>query len=104
MQSRHSVGAEDARRLQLLIDSVVDYAIYMIGLDGLVMTWNSGARGLKGYEASEIIGKPYATFFTPEDLAANVPQRALKVAAETGRFECEGWRIERTAVASGLWR
>ena len=55
---------DDARRLQLLIDGVVDYAVYLISPQGRIATWNTGAQRLKGYSASEIIGQPYATFFT----------------------------------------
>src|SRR5262249_22419715 len=78
--------------LQLLIDSVVDYAIYMIDLDGRVVSWNAGAERLKGYSASEIIGQSFRRFFTPEDQEQELPKRALETAARTGRFESEGWR------------
>jgi PAS domain S-box-containing protein len=74
---------------------VTDYAIYMISPEGLVVTWNAGARRLKGYDPAEIIGRPYATFFTPEDRAEGVPERALRTAAEVGRFETEGWRVRK---------
>jgi PAS domain S-box-containing protein len=86
---------EDARRLQLLVDGVIDYAIYLISLDGVVMSWNSGAKRLKGYEAAEIIGRPYATFFTPEDQQRELPLHALRTAASVGRFETEGWRVRK---------
>jgi PAS domain S-box-containing protein len=86
---------QDAWRLQLLIDSVIDYAIYMIDLDGKVASWNTGAARLKGYTAEEIIGQPYAKFFTPEDQALELPKRGLDVAARVGRYETEGWRIRR---------
>jgi PAS domain S-box-containing protein len=64
----------DAWRLQLLINAVTDYAIYMIDPDGRVASWNSGAERLTGYNAEEIIGQPYAKFFTAEDQARAVPQ------------------------------
>jgi PAS domain S-box-containing protein len=86
---------EDARRLELLIDAVVDYAIYMISLDGRVMSWNAGAERLKGYSEAEIIGQPFARFFTPEDQKRGLPQHALATAAKYGRFESEGWRIRK---------
>jgi PAS domain S-box-containing protein len=86
---------DDAERLQLLVDGVVDYAVYLISPEGVVVSWNSGAKRLKGYEAAEIIGKPYATFFPPEDRERGVPQRSLAAAAEHGRFEAEGWRIRK---------
>jgi PAS domain S-box-containing protein len=86
---------DDARRLQLLIDSVLDYAIYMVDRDGRVVTWNSGAARLKGYKSEEIIGQSFAKFFTPEDRARGLPETALATAARTGRFESEGWRARR---------
>jgi len=79
--------------LQLLLDSVVDYAIYMVDLEGRVTSWNAGAAKLKGYSADEIIGQPFSKFFTPEDQARELPAEALEVAARTGRFESEGWRV-----------
>ena len=86
---------DDARRLQLLVEGVVDYALYTISLDGLVVSWNSGARRLKGYEPAEIIGRPYATFFSAEDRERGLPATALQTAATVGRFEAEGWRIRK---------
>jgi PAS domain S-box-containing protein len=88
-------GIDDARRLQLLIDAIVDYAIYMIDVDGTVRSWNSGAERLKGYSAYEIIGKPFSSFYTAEDRTKGLPQTALKIAAETGRFSSEGWRVRK---------
>lgn len=81
--------------LQLLIDAVVDYAIYMIGLDGRIRSWNSGAAKLKGYTPQEIIGQPFSRFYTPEDQAAGIPQIALATAKSEGRFHAEGWRVRK---------
>ena len=64
----------DTRRLQLLINAIVDYAIYMIDVDGTVRSWNSGAEKLKGYSADEIIGKPFSLFYMPEDRANGLPK------------------------------
>ena len=86
---------DDARRLQLLIDGVTDYAVYLITPDGRIASWNTGAQRLKGYDASEIIGRPYATFFLDEDQKAGLPETALKTAAAEGRFEQEGWRVRK---------
>jgi len=85
---------DEARRLQLLVESVVDYAIYLISLDGRVLTWNSGAERLKGYRADEIIGRSFSLFYAPED-RDGLPQKALEIAARTGRFETEGWRVRK---------
>ncbi len=95
MASRRIEELGDAARLQLLVGGVVDYAIYMISLEGLVASWNPGAQRIKGYTAAEIIGQPYATFFTPEDRERGLPQTALQTAARDGRFEIEGWRVRK---------
>jgi PAS domain S-box-containing protein len=84
-----------AERFELLVNSVTDYAIYMLDADGYVSTWNPGARRFKGYEADEIIGRHFSTFFTEEDREAGVPARALEAAAREGRFEAEGWRVRK---------
>jgi PAS domain S-box-containing protein len=86
---------DDGRRIELLINAVVDYAIYMLSLDGRVLTWNSGGERLKGYRAGEIIGQSFSQFFTPEDRAAGLPRRALATAAREGKFEYEGWRVRK---------
>ena len=88
-------GIDDTRRLQLLVDAIVDYAIYMIDIDGTVRSWNSGASRIKGYTPEEIIGRSFAIFYTPEDRAKELPQRALAVASQTGRFSSEGWRVRK---------
>jgi PAS domain S-box-containing protein len=86
---------DDTRRLQLLIDGVVDYALYLISPQGKVVSWNTGARRLKGYTANEIVGKPYATFFTYEDVRRGIPDAALSAATRDGRWEGEGWRVRK---------
>jgi PAS domain S-box-containing protein len=80
---------------ELLIRSAVDYAIYMIDTEGRILSWNPGAERIKGYSADEIIGQNFSRFYTEEDRAAGVPQKALKTAAETGRFHAEGWRVRK---------
>jgi PAS domain S-box-containing protein len=93
--NRRPEAAGGIPQLQLLIDAVVDYAIYMIGLDGRVLSWNTGAARLKGYEPREIIGQSFSRFYTPEDQATGLPQRALAVAKKEGRFHAEGWRVRK---------
>ncbi|QJC79760.1 hybrid sensor histidine kinase/response regulator [Pseudomonas umsongensis] len=83
------------RRLRLLIDAVVDYAIYMIDPDGIITSWNAGARRFKGYEEAEILGQHFSRFYTDEDRRAGLPQRALDTAIREGRFEGEGWRVRK---------
>jgi PAS domain S-box-containing protein len=80
---------------ELLIRSVVDYAIYMLDADGFVMSWNPGAERIKGYQSDEIIGEHFSRFYTEEDRAIGVPAQALKIAAENGRFTAEAWRIRK---------
>jgi PAS domain S-box-containing protein len=84
-----------AERFRLLIDAVKDYAIYLLDADGYVATWNTGAQLFKGYTAEEIIGQHFSVFYTPEDLAAGLPRRALETATREGRFESEGWRVRK---------
>ena len=85
----------DAKRLQLLVEAVTDYALYLLDLDGTIVSWNTGAERIKGYSADEIIGKNFSMFFTPEDLAAGKPARALHTAKTVGRFEDEAWRVRK---------
>jgi len=79
--------------VELLVSSVVDYAIYVLDPDGLVTTWNPGAERLQGYTADEIIGRSFTTFYTERDRDEGYPERALAIAAADGRFEDEGWRV-----------
>jgi PAS domain S-box-containing protein len=83
------------RRLQLLIERVADYAIYMVNPDGTVASWNAGARRFKGYTETEILGEHFSRFYTPADRAAGLPERALATALEKGRYESEGWRVRK---------
>jgi len=84
-----------AERFQLLIDSVRDYAIYLLDAEGNVATWNTGAQRFKGYTADEVIGRHFSIFYTEEDRAVSLPARALATAAAEGRFESEGWRVRK---------
>ena len=79
----------------MLVEAVTDYAIYMLDPQGIVSSWNPGARRFKGYEPSEIIGRHFSNFYTDEDKAAGVPARALETAAREGKFENEGWRVRK---------
>ncbi|HTQ12382.1 MAG TPA: PAS domain S-box protein [Rhizomicrobium sp.] len=91
-----AAGLEDSERnFRLLVQSVTDYAIYMLDPSGIVASWNAGAERIKGYRPDEIVGRHYSEFFTPEDRAARIPHGALKVALENGRYESEGWRVRK---------
>ena len=85
----------DDKRFELLVSAVVDYAIYMLDPQGRVASWNAGAEKIKGYTSSEIVGEHFSRFYTPEEQADGKPARALKIAAETGRFEDEAWRVRK---------
>jgi PAS domain S-box-containing protein len=91
---RHTSADADAQ-LRLLVESQPDYAIFLLDPSGHVKTWNGGARRLKGYQADEIIGRHFSTFYPEEDVEAGVPDRILEKARSTGRHEAEGWRIRQ---------
>ena len=82
-------------RFELLVQSVTDYAIFMLDTDGRIASWNAGARRFKGYEPDEIIGQHFSRFYTPQDQAAGIPAAALATAQQDGRFEAEGWRVRK---------
>jgi PAS domain S-box-containing protein len=87
---------QSEEQFRLLIYNIVDYAIYMLDLDGRVSNWNAGAERIKGYKSHEIIGRHFSQFYTPEDRAAGDPERSLRLAREQGRFEKEGgWRLRK---------
>jgi PAS domain S-box-containing protein len=90
-----SLTIEGRSIYQLLIESVRDYAIFVLDADGRVATWNIGAERLKGYKPSEIIGRHFSTFYGEEDLKARKPWKELEVAIAEGRVEDEGWRIRK---------
>jgi PAS domain S-box-containing protein len=86
---------ESEERLRLLIESTVDYAIFMLTPEGMVDSWNPGAERIKGYQPHEIIGKHFSTFYPPESVASGWPAYELAEAARVGRFEDEGWRVKK---------
>jgi rsbT co-antagonist protein RsbR len=81
--------------LQLLVDTVRDYAIILLDPQGKVLTWNVGAERLKGWKANEIIGQHFSRFYPAEDVAKGKTEMELKVAREEGRYEDEGWRVRK---------
>lgn len=85
----------DAERYRILVEAITDYAVYLLDPNGNVASWNTGAQRFKGYQASEIIGKNFSVFYTPEDRAVDLPQKALATAAKEGKFETEGWRLRK---------
>jgi PAS domain S-box-containing protein len=75
---------DEAQRLQLLVQSVIDYAIYLLSVEGRMLTSNSGAERLKGYRTEEIIGRPFSLFYAPEDRDLGIPHKGLEIVARTG--------------------
>ncbi len=92
--------AEDLRRaaeerFRLLVESVKDYAIFILDTDGRVATWNAGAERIKGYRAEEIIGSHFSRFYPSAEIEAGKCEYELEVAGRDGRFEDEGWRLRK---------
>jgi PAS domain S-box-containing protein len=94
-------GEDELRRM--LINSVTDYAIFSLDTGGHIISWNPGAEKLKGYTAREIIGQHFSRFYTEEDKASGLPQRALAQTRTTGRFEHEGWRVRKDGSRFWAW-
>jgi len=82
-------------RFRLLVEAVQDYAIFLLDPGGHIVSWNAGAEKIKGYSASEIIGRHFSVFYTPEAIESGWPDLELRRAAESGRFEDEGWRVRK---------
>lgn len=91
----YAASLTDEGRYRLLVEAVTDYAIYMLDVNGIVTSWNPGARRFKGYEEAEILGQHFSRFYTEEDRQAGVPAKALATAAREGKFEAEGWRVRK---------
>src|SRR5437763_16900010 len=94
-KSRGAHQARDADLFRLLVERVLDYAIFLLTTDGYVASWNAGAERLKGYVAREIIGQSFERFYTPEDRAAGHPMELRPRARVAGRVEDEGWRVPK---------
>jgi len=86
---------QSEQRFRLLVESVVDYSLFMIDREGIVRNWNPGAQRTQGYTADEIVGRHFSVFYTDEDRKAGLPARALQTAVETGKYEAEGWRVRK---------
>jgi PAS domain S-box-containing protein len=92
----HEEGLKNSEeRFRLLVDSVRDYAIFMLDPEGHVLTWNAGAERFKGYRADEIIGSHFSRFYPPDALARRLPEHELEMATRDGAFEDEGWRVRK---------
>src|SRR5439155_1529838 len=97
-----TITAHDAEvSFRLLVESIKDYAIFMLDPEGRVTRWNAGAQRIKGYRSEEILGEHFSRFFTPEDVAAGIPDHHLRRAASEGQYEDEGWRVRK--YGSRFW-
>jgi PAS domain S-box-containing protein len=94
-QPATAVAALGEEPFRLLVESVQDYAIFLLDTQGRVATWNAGAQRIKGYHAHEIIGRSFEIFYPEEAIRADWPQQELRAAREHGRFEDEGWRLRK---------
>jgi PAS domain S-box-containing protein len=95
MTKKRGQDKPGAEAYEKLVQSITDYAIYMLDERGHIVTWNPGAERAKGYEPDEIIGEHFSRFYTPEDRSAGIPEKALREARENGRFTAEGWRVRK---------
>jgi PAS domain S-box-containing protein len=99
LEQRIADRTSDLRRSELqfkeLVSGVIDYAIFMLDVDGHIVSWNPGAERIKGYSRDEAIGKHFSMFYTPEDREQGAPQRALTTAATLGKYEAEAWRMRK---------
>ena len=86
---------QSEERYRLLVQQVKDYGIFMLDEKGRIISWNEGAKKLKGYEAEEIIGKYFSIFYPEEDILSDKPNHELKIAREEGKYEEEGWRLRK---------
>ncbi|HEY2245742.1 MAG TPA: MASE1 domain-containing protein [Xanthobacteraceae bacterium] len=86
------------RRFQIFLESVPDYAIFVLDSSGHVASWNSTAQQIIGYATQEIVGKHFSIFYRPDERRAGVPNRALELAVQKGRHEMEGWRIRKNGT------
>jgi PAS domain S-box-containing protein len=82
-------------QFKLLVGGITDYALYLLDPNGIVSNWNAGGQRIKGYAAEEIIGQHFSRFYTLADQASGKPARALKIAADTGHYDEEGWRVRK---------
>jgi PAS domain S-box-containing protein len=96
-----TTAANSEERFRLLLESIKDYSIVMLGPEGLVTTWNKGAERITGYRSDEIIGRHFSSFYPQADVAQGKPEHELAVAAAEGRCEDEGWRVRK--VGTKFW-
>src|SRR5262245_2622471 len=92
---RAALPSDDEQGIRALLDNIRDYAIFMLDPEGRIVSWNEGARRIKGYTEAEILGRHISRFYTPEDIAAGKSERLLREAAREGRIVDQGWRVRK---------
>lgn len=97
-QQQQSALRQSEERFRLVIESVKDYAIFMLDLEGYVVSWNAGAKRILGYQAAEIIGRHFSCFYTDADLQCAKLKQLLQIAAAKGQVEEEGWRVRKDGL------
>ena len=101
LKDRHNAAVRELQRYKLLVESVQDYAIFLLDEKGHIMTWNKGVERHKGYSKDEIIGKHFSIFYLSQDVQSNKPERELELAKKFGRVEDEDWRVRKNG--SRFW-
>lgn len=101
LEAERATAHATSEHFRLLVEGVLDYAIFMLDTEGRVTTWNGGAERIKGYASDEIVGQHFSTFYTPDQRARGEPERALRMAREEGRYEVEDQRLRKDG--SVLW-
>lgn len=96
---RRSVPGEQVDLFRLLVESIRDYAVFVLDPEGRVLTWNQGAQAMKGYTRDDIVGKHFSKFYLPEAVENGWPQRELMLAQKEGRFADEGWRVRKDGTS-----
>src|SRR5262249_45081876 len=93
--NRRPKPRESERNFRLLVEGVIDYAIFMLSPEGNVINWNTGAERIKGYKARQIVGKHFSVFYPPHDREEGLPASALEIARKDKHFIGEGWRVRK---------
>ena len=91
-----SLSSQSGEPFRLMVESVIDYAVFMLDSQGRIATWNKGAERIKGYSAEQIVGKHFSIFYSPADIESGLPERMLAIATQLGRHEGEGWRLRKS--------
>ena len=95
MNAQEHIAQDDGDQLRIMVESVRDYAIFLLSPTGTITTWNAGAERIKGYKAEEIIGQNFSVFYIPEDCQEGKPAKALETATRLGHHEEDGWRVAK---------